>query len=218
MKTTKSPLTLTTCTALVLAVSLTGCANLSERERGTATGAAIGAAAGAVIGSATGGRVGTGVLIGGAVGAIAGNLWSKRMEEKKAALERATAGTGIEVEKTADNQLRVSVPSDLSFDVGSAAIRPELRGVLDQFASGLDKSGLVRIIGHTDSTGGDAINEPLSVRRAQSVLEYLEVRGVPAARMTAEGRGSREPLADNASEAGRAKNRRVEMFLREPQG
>ena len=190
---------------------------MSERQKGTATGAAIGAAAGAVLSSATGGRAGTGALIGGAVGAVAGNLWSKRMEDKRAAMERATAGTGIEVVRTADNQLRVNVPSDLSFEVNSAALKPELRSVLDQFAQGLDATLQVRIVGHTDSTGGDAINDPLSLRRAQTVRDYLDTRGVPAGRMTIEGRGSREPLAENGTEAGRAKNRRVEILLREPQ-
>ena len=139
------------------------------------------------------------------------------MEDKRAAMERATAGTGIEVQRTADNQLKVNVPSDLSFDVNSATLKPELRPVLDQFAHGLDSTMLVRIIGHTDSTGSDAINNPLSLNRAQTVRDYLSTHGVPAQRMAIEGRGSREPLADNASDAGRAKNRRVEILLSEPQ-
>ena len=75
---------------------------------------------------------------------------------------------------------------------------------------------LVSIIGHTDSTGSDAINNPLSVARAQAVRDHLIARGVAAARIQTEGRGEREPVADNGSEAGRAKNRRVEIFLREP--
>ena len=84
---------------------LGGCANMSERDQGTARGAAIGAAAGAVLSSMTGGRAGTGAVVGAAAGAIAGNVWSKRMEDKRAAMERATQGTGIEVARTADNQL-----------------------------------------------------------------------------------------------------------------
>ncbi|MDC8773007.1 OmpA family protein [Roseateles albus] len=206
-----------TVTVLAGALALAGCESMSPREKGTVGGAAAGAATGAVLASVTGGKAGTGAVIGGVIGAVAGNLWSKRMEEKKAAMERATAGTGVTVAKTADNQLQVSVPSDISFDIGSATIKPELRGVLDQFAQGLDATMLVRVIGHTDSSGSDAINDPLSLRRAQSVRDYLDTRGVPAARMEIDGRGSREPLADNASEAGRAKNRRVEIFLREPQ-
>ena len=70
--------------------------------------------------------------------------------------------------------------------------------------------------GHTDNTGSAAINNPLSVERAQSVRDYLVTRGVAAARVETAGRGEREPVASNATEAGRAKNRRVEIFLREP--
>ena len=207
----------TTPTLVAAALLLSACANMSERERGTSQGAAIGAVAGAVIGSATGGKAGQSAVIGGALGAIAGNLWSKRMEDKRKAMEQATAGTGIEVARTADNQLQVSVPSDLSFDVGSAALRPNLRPVLEQFAQGLDHSMLVRVVGHTDSTGSDAINDPLSQQRADTVRNFLGDRGVAAARISTAGRGSREPVADNGSEAGRAKNRRVEIFLREPE-
>jgi outer membrane protein OmpA-like peptidoglycan-associated protein len=198
------------------ALALAGCQNMSERQRGTAQGAGIGAVAGAVIASATGGKAATGAVAGAAIGAIGGNLWSKRMEEKQRAMERATAGTGIEVAKTADNQLKVNVPSDLSFAVGRADLNPSLRPVLDQFAQGLDRTVLVSIVGHTDSSGSDAINDPLSLERARTVRDYLEDRGVPASRMMIEGRGSRQPMADNGSDAGRAKNRRVEIFLREP--
>jgi outer membrane protein OmpA-like peptidoglycan-associated protein len=202
--------------ALALALAVSGCETMSEREKGTAQGAALGAIAGAVLSSATGGKAGTGAVAGAAVGAIAGNLWSKRMEEKQRAMEQATAGTGIEVARTPDNQLKVNVPSDLSFATGRSDLNPSLRPVLDQFAQGLDRTMIVRIVGHTDSTGSDAINDPLSLARARTVRDYLADRGVPEARMEIAGRGSREPVADNASDAGRAKNRRVEIFLREP--
>jgi outer membrane protein OmpA-like peptidoglycan-associated protein len=204
--------------AALACAALAGCANMSETEKGTATGAAIGAAAGAVLGSATGGKAGTGAIIGGAIGAVAGNVWSKKMEDKRVAMERATQGTGIEVARTPDNQLKVNVPSDLSFDTGRADLKPALRPVLDQFAQGLDATLHVLIVGHTDSTGSDAINEPLSLQRAQTVRDYLYSRGVPAARLEVAGRAAREPVAENTSDAGRAKNRRVEIFLREPQG
>ena len=206
----------TTVGALAAAAFLAGCADMSERQKGTATGAAIGAVAGAVLSSATGGKAGTGAVVGGAIGAVGGNLWSKRMEEKRAAMEKATQGTGIDVARTPDNQLKVNVPSDFSFDVGRAAIKPQMRPVLDQFAQGLDPTMRVRIVGHTDSTGNDAINNPLSVDRAQSVRDYLAGRGVAPTRVETEGHGSREPVADNGSDAGRAQNRRVEIFLREP--
>lgn len=200
------------------ALLATGCADMSERQKGTAIGAGVGAGAGAVIGSATGGRAGTGAVIGGALGAVAGNLWSKRMEDRRNAMEQATRGTNVEVSRTADNQLKLNIPNDISFDTGSAAIKPQLRAVLDPFANSLrdDPSARLMIVGHTDNTGSDAINNPLSVERAQSVRDYLVTRGVAAQRVDTAGRGEREPVADNATEAGRAKNRRVEIFLREP--
>ena len=212
----RSNINTTTLCTLAAAAFLAGCADMSERQKGTATGAAIGAVVGGVLSSATGGKAGTGAVVGGAIGAVGGNLWSKRMEEKRAAMERATQGTGIDVARTPDNQLKVNVPSDFSFDVGRAAIKPQMRPVLDQFAQGLDPAMRVRIVGHTDSTGSDAINNPLSVDRAQSVRDYLAGRGVSPTRVETEGHGAREPVADNGSDAGRAQNRRVEIFLREP--
>ncbi len=203
-----------TATALLLA----GCENMSERQKGTAIGAGVGAAAGAVLGRATGGNTGTGAVIGGAVGAVAGNIWSKRQEERRVAMEQATRGTGVEVTRTPDNQLKVNVPSDISFDTGSATIRPQLRAVLDPFANSLkgDPNARVSIIGHTDSTGSDRVNDPLSVQRAQSVRDYLADHGVAPQRVEVAGRGEREPIADNSTDAGRARNRRVEIYLREP--
>lgn len=203
---------------LAATVLVAGCANLSEREQGTAKGAGIGALVGAVLSSATGGNAGTGAVIGGALGAVGGNVWSKRQEDRRAALEQATRGTGVEVSRTADNQLKLNIPNDVSFDTNSAAIRPAMRSVLDPFANSSrgDTRSLIDIVGHTDSTGSDAINNPLSVNRAQSVRDYLESRGVVARNVQIAGRGSREPVADNATEAGRARNRRVEIFLREP--
>jgi outer membrane protein OmpA-like peptidoglycan-associated protein len=207
-----------TVAIIAMAAALaTGCADMSERQKGTAVGAGVGAVAGAAVGKATGGKAGTGAVVGGAIGAVAGNIWSRRMEEKRAAMEQATQGTGVEVARTQDNQLKVNVPSDISFDVGRADIKPNMRPVLDQFAQGLDRSMHVRIVGHTDSTGSDAVNDPLSLDRANAVKRYLESRGVDGGRIDTAGRGEHEPIADNGSDAGRAKNRRVEIFLREQQ-
>ena len=216
--------TLTRTSAIALsaaAVLLAGCEStggMSERQKGTAIGAGVGAAAGAVLSKATGGKAGTGAVVGGAIGAVAGNVWSKRQEERRIAMEQATRGTGVDVTRTQDNQLKVNIPSDISFDTGSATIKPNMRGVLDPFANSLkdDPNARLTIIGHTDSTGSDAVNNPLSIERAQSVRDYLAARGVSPARFEVAGRGEREPVADNNSDAGRAKNRRVEIFLREP--
>lgn len=204
----------------VLALGLSGCDSLGPRERGTAQGAAIGAVAGAAIGAMTGGNnTVKGAALGAAAGAVAGNLWSKRMEDQRRAMEAATQGTPVEVSRTADNQLKLDIPNDISFATGSASLKPELRSVLEAFASGLKGNGqgtLVRVVGHTDSTGSDAINNPLSLERAESVRNFLSDRGVSAQRIEVLGRGSREPMASNDTADGRARNRRVEIFLRDP--
>lgn len=210
-------------TALAVAGSLlAGCANMDETQRGTATGAAIGAVAGAVLGTATaGGNKGksaaTGAAIGAALGAGGGYLWSKRMAEQKAVMEQATQGTGIGVTQTADNQLKLDIPSDVSFDSGRYNIKPGLHGILDRFATTLNQNPVttVRIVGHTDSVGSDAVNNPLSVNRAAATRDYLVARGVSSQRIGIDGRGSHEPIADNSTAAGRAKNRRVEIFVAE---
>lgn len=199
-------------TVTALAVFAAGCESMSETQKGTAIGAGVGALAGAVIGGNK-----TGAVVGGAVGALGGYVWSKSMADKKAAMERATAGTGVAVTQTADNQLRLDIPSDISFDTGHSAIKPNLQPILTQFASGLNNqpNTEILIVGHTDSTGSDAINNPLSTDRAASARDFLAARGVDFQRIRIEGRGSRQPVADNSTEAGRARNRRIEIYLAE---
>ena len=143
--------------------------------------------------------------------------WSKRMEDRRIAMERATRGGNVEVTRTADNQLKLVIPNDLSFDVNGYALKPRLRAMLDPFAGLLagDRSAQLTVIAHTDSSGGDAVNNPLSLDRAQSVRDYLVGRGLSATQIRTVGRGAREPIADNTTEAGRARNRRVEIFVRE---
>ena len=210
-------------TALAFSVGgLSGCANMSETERTTGTGAAIGAVAGGLIGAATAGgnrgkSAATGAAIGAALGAGGGYLWSKHMQEQKASMEQATQGTGVNVTQTADNQLKLEIPSDISFDTGRYDIKPGLHPILDRFATSLNQNpaSTVRIIGHTDSTGSDAVNTPLSVNRAAATRDYLVSRGVASSRISIDGRGSHEPIADNATAAGRSMNRRVEIFVAE---
>ncbi len=205
----------------VVVLGAAGCANMSEeQQRGTTRGAAIGAATGAVLGAVTDGSRGAvrGAAIGAGVGAVGGHIWSTRMEEQKRQMEESTRGTGVEVTQTADNQLKLNIPSDVSFAVGRADIQPNFRPILDTFAQGMVRNpeARVRIIGHTDSTGTDAINNPLSVNRAASVRDYLAARGVPLSSMAIDGRGAREPVASNDTAEGRARNRRVEIFMAEP--
>ncbi|MGH8848463.1 MAG: OmpA family protein [Polaromonas sp.] len=214
----KPILTSMTCVALALGV-LSGCADMSQTQQDTAKGAGIGAVAGALLGAAVDGSKGAakGAVLGGAVGAGGGYIWSKKMQEQKAAMEKATAGTGVAVSQTADNRLKLDIPSDVSFDVGRSAIKPNFAPVLNHFATSLNQNPVttVTIIGHTDSTGSDAINNPLSVDRANAARDYLVSRGVARTRIATDGRGSREPVTDNSTQQGRDKNRRVEIYVAE---
>ncbi|SFF11499.1 OmpA family protein [Nitrosomonas sp. Nm166] len=200
-------------------MALSGCATMTESQRTTAQGGALGAGAGAALGALIGG--GRGAAIGAGSGALlgagAGYLWSQRMEEQKRQMETATAGTGVQVSQTEDNRLKLNIPSDISFDSGRSDIKPDFRPILDSFATSLQNNAgtAVTIIGHTDNTGSDAINNPLSVNRAASTRDYLVSRGVSSNRIQIDGRGSREPVVANDTPANRAENRRVEIFVTE---
>ena len=204
-------------TAVAVALLVAGCAGMDDTQRRTAAGAGIGAAVGAALGgNAAGGKgVRNGALIGGAIAGIGTYIWSRQMEEQKRAMEEATAGTGVQVTQTRENLLQLDIPSDISFRVNSAAILPNFQPILDRFAQTLvaNPATTVQIIGHTDSTGTDAINNPLSVNRAASARDYLVARGVQVSRIMIDGRGSRDPIADNSTPAGRAQNRRVEIYV-----
>lgn len=206
---------------LATIIALSGCATMSDTQRGTTQGAAIGAGAGAAIGAIFGG--GTGAAIGAGSGAVlgagAGYIWSQRMEEQKRQMESATSGTGVQVSQTADNRLKLNIPSDISFDTGRVDIKSAFRPILDNFATSLrnNPGTSVMIVGHTDNTGTDAINNPLSVNRAASTRDYLVSKGVPINRIQIDGRGSSEPVAANDTPANRAENRRVEIFVSEIQ-
>jgi len=199
----------------------TGCAEMSDTQRRTATGAGVGALAGAVLSSATGGRAGTGAVVGAGVGALGTYIWSQNMERQKREMEQATQGTGIAVTQTQDNQLKLDIPSDISFAVGRSDIQSNFAPVLDRFAEGLrnNPNTDVRIIGHTDNTGSDAVNNPLSLDRAASTRNYLTGRGIDGRRISIEGMGERQPIATNETADGRGRNRRVEIYVGErPRG
>ena len=200
---------------------LSGCANMSDTQRQTATGAGVGALGGAAVGAIAGGHAGSGAVIGAGIGALGTYLWSQHMQKQKQEMEQATQGTGVVVTQTPDNQLKLDIPSDISFDTGRSDIKGNFAPILERFAEGLrnNPNAEVRIIGHTDSTGSDAVNNPLSIARAESTRNFLTMRGISGARIQVEGRGSHQPVADNATADGRARNRRVEIFVGErPRG
>lgn len=212
-----NPARATITAAAAAALLLSGCADMnmggmSKTTRDSAIGAGVGAVAGAAIGGGA-----KGAVIGGALGGAGGYIWSKHMADKKAAMERAAQGTGVNVSQTADNQLKLEIPSDVSFDTGRSDIKPNLRPILDQFANGLSSQPNtdIRIVGHTDNVGSDAVNDPLSLQRAQATKSYLVTHGVDPNRIQVAGRGEHEPIASNATAEGRAMNRRVEIYLAE---
>ena len=209
-----------TASAVLATFTLGACESMDDQQRRTATGAGIGAAAGAAIGaigndSNRGRGAAAGAAIGAAAGALGGYVWNKRMEDQQKQIQQQTQGTGVEVTRTADNRLQINIPGDIAFDSGQAVIRPNFRSALDNFAQSLQQnpSTTVTIVGHTDSTGSPAVNEPLSLQRADATRDYLVTRGVAANRFQVDGRGAREPVANNDTEAGRARNRRVEIIL-----
>jgi len=129
-------------------------------------------------------------------------------------LRRETAGTGVEVIRSGE-LLLLRLPASGTFDVGRADIRPQAASTLAEIGLTLRnyKQSLVDVLGHTDSTGTPASNQALSLRRAQSVAKQLGSRGVVAARVATRGFGASQPISDNATDAGRALNRRVEIKL-----
>ncbi|MCB1886574.1 MAG: OmpA family protein [Rhodocyclaceae bacterium] len=211
-----------TVIASSLALTLAACAGgMSDTQRNAGLGALGGAVGGAAIGSATGSdKVGRDAAIGAGLGALGAYIWTQRMEEQRQAMADATQGTGVDVSRTEDNQLKLDIPNDVSFDVGRAAIKPNMRPILSRFADTLEANPgtAVRIVGHTDSTGSDAVNDPLSTRRAASARDFLVDQGVSPARIDIAGRGSRQPVASNETAAGRAENRRVEIYVGQSAG
>jgi outer membrane protein OmpA-like peptidoglycan-associated protein len=210
--------------AVSILAMATGCADMSATQRGTASGAGVGAGLGAIIGGSThgggGSRATKGAILGGAAGALIGNIWSNRMEKQKQEMEAATRGTGIQVSQTSDNRLKLEIPADVSFDTGRSDIKSNFRPVLERFAQTLNDNpaATVSIIGHTDSTGSDSVNDPLSIDRAARTRDYLSQRGISPNRIMIDGRGEREPIASNDTDSGRARTRRVEIYVAERQG
>ena len=202
----KTPLLLASAAILIAA-----CATPSNNVY---VGAAGGAVAGAGLGMIAGGDDKRNAAIGAVVGGLAGAAAGKYMDRQEAKLRQQVAGTGIEVARQGD-QIALTMPSNVTFTVNSADIQPAFYGVLDDVAATLIEfpSTAVDIIGHASSDGADDYNMALSQRRALAVQTYLTNRGMRPVRLAAYGRGETQPIADNATAAGRAANRRVEILL-----
>jgi len=198
--------------ALSAALVLTGC-GLSNTAKGTGIGAGAGALIGAGVGRVLG-NTAIGAAIGGVVGGTAGALIGKKMDKQKKELEEQVKNAKIE--SVNDGQaIRVTFDSGILFATNSSTLTTTSQTSLRNFAANLkvnDQTDLL-IIGHTDNTGSDRINDPLSLNRASSVRSFLAGQGVSSNRMRVEGKGSHEPVADNSTAAGRKENRRVEVYI-----
>jgi len=183
-------------------------------SRNVWTGAAAGAILGAGAGTLAGGDDGRNAAIGAAVGAIAGAAAGKYMDEQERKLREQTAGTGIGVERQGD-QIALTMPSGITFDVNSATIKPDFYTTLNQVSSTLVEypSTAVDVVGHASSDGPDDYNMQLSQKRALSVRDYLVAQGVSDIRIRAIGMGETQTIAENSTEEGRKANRRVEIIL-----
>ena len=197
-------------TVLILAVSITACASTKSEK-----GAMIGGAAGAVIGGVIGkeaGNTAAGVILGAVVGGAAGAIIGDYMDEQAEALEEELEGA--EVERVGEG-IKITFRSGLLFDVDRAELRPVSKEELADLAEVLKQYDDTNILveGHTDATGPEDYNDRLSVRRAESVANYLAYLGVLPGRMSAVGYGERQPVAENETAAGRQANRRVEVAI-----
>src|SRR5690625_3296363 len=206
---------------MVAAALITGCATVDREMSGmstggrTATGAGVGAAVGAGLGALIGDSS-KAALIGAGIGAVAGGVVAYNWSGIKNDVEQSgAAGLGVDVIEMPDGTLKVNIPGATSFDTGKANLKPALLPVLDSVARALIQHPELRnkIIGYTDNTGPLALNQKLSLDRAQSVATYLESEGVRASDIVIEGLGPANPIGDNATAEGRSLNRRVEVFL-----
>ena len=197
------------------AVLLLSSCGASNTVKGGGIGAGAGAALGAGIGAIAGGGKGAawGAGIGAVLGGTAGVVVGKKMDKQKAELEQIN---GAQVESINDGQaIKVTFESGILFATNSSSLNTASQSSLTQFATSLKNNPDtdVQIIGHTDNTGSDAINNPLSEKRAQAVYNFLVQKGVGGSRLTSSGMGSTQPVADNSTATGRTQNRRVEVFI-----
>ena len=199
-------------------LSLLLCVGMLFACNNTQKGAVIGAGGGAVLGGIIGniaGNTAVGAVIGGAVGASAGAIIGNRMDKAKA---KAAKVQGAKVETVKDTNgldaVKVSFDAGILFATGKADLSAASQTSITEIAKVLKENSDmdIAIIGHTDSTGSDAVNNPLSVNRAKSVQNSLKNQGVNNIKRV-EGQGSKNPVADNATEDGRKLNRRVEVYM-----
>jgi outer membrane protein OmpA-like peptidoglycan-associated protein len=194
--------------AVILPPVVSGCASMSQTERGAAIGAAAGGVLGGIIDDNTARGAIIGAVVGGTAGAIIGREMDQQAEELEASLPDA------EVERIGEG-IRVTFDSGILFAFDSSELQSTARQNLTNLGQSLREydNTEVLVVGHTDSMGSDAYNQSLSERRAESAASFLVQQGISRDRIRSEGRGETEPVASNDDETGRQLNRRVEIAI-----
>lgn len=203
---------------LAFSVLLGGCTtNPYSGERQMAKSAKYGtiaAVTGGVIGALVGGE--KGAYIGAGLGAMTGGGYGyyTDVQEKKLREQIQASNAEMELSRTKDNRLMITMPGDISFMSGSADINPANYQALTVIANEVKTNNMTMMItGHTDNTGSVALNDSLSKARANSVASYMYAQGIPFGAVKTEGLSMHQPIASNATPDGRARNRRVEIIL-----
>ena len=214
MKNFKALTAVILCSAILLSSCSTSKNSTKGGVIGGAGGALLGAGIGALVGHGKGAAIGA--AIGGTVGAGTGILIGKKMDKQKAELEKIE-GAKVETVTDANNlqAIKVTFDSGILFATGKSDLNASSKAALLKFAASLKETPEtdVTIYGHTDNKGSREVNLKLSNDRAASVSSYLVSNGITKDRLTTEGKAFDEPVADNATEAGRTQNRRVEVYI-----
>ena len=204
--------------SLLLCVAVLAGCGISKTGKGAIVGTGAGAGLGAGIGALIGGEKGAaiGAAIGAGVGAGAGTIIGRQMDKKAEELAKLE---NVQVETVKDvnglEAIKVTFDSGILFDFNKSTLRTEAKQQLDKFAAemaDMPETGIT-VYGHTDNVGSEAVNKRISLQRAESVGNYLSGKGISKSRLTMEGLGFDQPVADNETEVGRAQNRRVEIFI-----
>jgi outer membrane protein OmpA-like peptidoglycan-associated protein len=211
MKILKIKIAAIAITMATTGILATGCSSWNKTQKGAAIGAGAGGTIGALIGRSAG-NTALGAIIGGAVGGTAGALVGHRMDKQAAELKQTVPGATVTRE---GEGILVKFDSGILFDTNSANLKSAARSNLQGLATSLrnNPETNIMIIGHTDNTGSNAYNMDLSVKRAESVKSFIAAENVDPYRLSTQGKGESEPIADNSTEAGRAQNRRVEVVI-----
>lgn len=211
MKTVKIKKAILSMALATISMIGAGCNSFTKTQKGAAIGAGAGGTIGAFIGRSAG-NTALGAIIGGALGGTAGAFIGRKMDKQAAEIKQTVPGATVVRQ---GEGIIVKFDSGILFDVNKTDLKPVALTNLQNLSASLNNNPEtnILIVGHTDNTGTDALNMDLSVRRAESVKSYITSGGVASGRLSTQGKGSTEPIADNSTVDGRSQNRRVEIVI-----